>query len=587
VELRDIHQWAQKDVETALDLCDEALPVKLHSMAFSPPLLSQGSEELVRQYGALAKNHGILGAYAQTELGHGSNVAAVETAATFIPESQEFEIHSPTLTSTKWWIGSGGLVASHAIVQAQLILPHNKRMGPHLFLVQLRDADTHGPLPGILTGDIGAKAFSSSGTNDNGFIRFHRVRIPRSAMLSRFADVSENGEYTVPPHSKLSYGGMLYIRSGMITACGWQLAKAITIATRYATVRRQGGPSGKENAIIDYPSVYYRLIPLISKAYVYIILGRHLRQSFEKMSQKLASGDTSELAETHAVLSAMKSRVTASTIESLEVARRSMGGHGFLADAGAGRIYADHVPSATFEGDNYLLDHQVVRAALKAHARFKSDPHAKLSLSTRYLRTLADATPGSVNWLDPAYSIHLLERRASAIVSTYEGENEDAGAAHRLSMAVADAFVAARVGEMFRIVGDRTPQDTQNVLWKVLLLHLLMIAESALADLLAFGILKLPDAGRTNPMPMLRSEISHLCVSLLPERIALTDSFGFTDWELDSALGVYDGKVYERLWEKAQGNPLNKLDAEEVHGVYLKPILDRGRQLAGLASPKL
>jgi acyl-CoA oxidase len=65
----------------------------------------------------------------------------------------------------------------------------------------------------------------------------------------------------------------------------------------------------------------------------------------------------------------------------------------------------------------------------------------------------------------------------------------------------------------------------------------------------------------------LRSEISRLCVSLLPERIGLTDAFGFSDWELDSALGVYDGKVYERLWKRAQENPLNKFDTDEVHGV--------------------
>jgi acyl-CoA oxidase len=97
----------------------------------------------------------LLGAYAQTELGHGSNLAALETTATYLPGSQEFEIHSPTLTSTKWWIGASGLFATHAIVQAQLILPAGKAIGPHLFLVQLRDEIDHLPLPGILMGDIG------------------------------------------------------------------------------------------------------------------------------------------------------------------------------------------------------------------------------------------------------------------------------------------------------------------------------------------------------------------------------------------------------------------------------------------------
>ena len=40
----------------------------------------------------------VAGSYAQTELGHGSNVRGLETTATFIPETDEFELHSPTLT---------------------------------------------------------------------------------------------------------------------------------------------------------------------------------------------------------------------------------------------------------------------------------------------------------------------------------------------------------------------------------------------------------------------------------------------------------------------------------------------------------
>jgi acyl-CoA oxidase len=136
---------------------------------------------LIEQYGPLAKTHGILGAYAQTELGHGSNVAAVETTATFHPKSQEFEIHSPTLTSTKWWIGSGGLVASHAVVQAQLILPRNKRMGPHLFLVQLRDSEDHRLMPGIATGDIGQDiSFNACSAS---FFMFLKSQVQRLSML--------------------------------------------------------------------------------------------------------------------------------------------------------------------------------------------------------------------------------------------------------------------------------------------------------------------------------------------------------------------------------------------------------------------
>lgn len=109
----------------------------------------------------------------QTELGHGTNVSRLETTATYIPETQEFEIHSPTLTSSKWWIGALGKTATHGVVQAKLILPGGKDMGPHLFFLQLRSlgknclslethilsvqpfTDDHTVLPNIIIGDIG------------------------------------------------------------------------------------------------------------------------------------------------------------------------------------------------------------------------------------------------------------------------------------------------------------------------------------------------------------------------------------------------------------------------------------------------
>ena len=98
----------------------------------------------------------ILRAYLHTELGHGTNVPALETTATYIPATHEFEIRSPTVTSNKWWIGALGKTATHGVVQARLILPSGKDVGPHLFFVQLRSLEDHKVLPGITVGDIGA-----------------------------------------------------------------------------------------------------------------------------------------------------------------------------------------------------------------------------------------------------------------------------------------------------------------------------------------------------------------------------------------------------------------------------------------------
>jgi acyl-CoA oxidase len=52
---------------------------------------------------------------------------------------QEFILHSPTLTSTKWWPGGMGKTATHAVVMARLIVG-GRDHGPHAFIVQVRAA---------------------------------------------------------------------------------------------------------------------------------------------------------------------------------------------------------------------------------------------------------------------------------------------------------------------------------------------------------------------------------------------------------------------------------------------------------------
>lgn len=46
------------------------------------------------------------------------------------------------------------------------------------------------------------------GSVDNGYARFDHYRIPKENMLSKFAQVTEDGTYVKPPHAKLSYGGV-------------------------------------------------------------------------------------------------------------------------------------------------------------------------------------------------------------------------------------------------------------------------------------------------------------------------------------------------------------------------------------------
>ena len=89
-----------------------------------------------------------VGCYAQTELGHGSNVAGLETTATLDMQTDEFVIHSPTVTSTKYWPGGLGLWANHAVVFARCIVEGNE-YGVLPFMVQIRSLEDHLPLKGI------------------------------------------------------------------------------------------------------------------------------------------------------------------------------------------------------------------------------------------------------------------------------------------------------------------------------------------------------------------------------------------------------------------------------------------------------
>ena len=70
----------------------------------------------------MAQNMDCIGCYAQTEIGHGSDVNGLETIAVFDKKTDEFVLSTPTITATKWWPGDMGRFANHALVFAQLII---------------------------------------------------------------------------------------------------------------------------------------------------------------------------------------------------------------------------------------------------------------------------------------------------------------------------------------------------------------------------------------------------------------------------------------------------------------------------------
>lgn len=121
----------------------------LHMSMFINTLETMASEEQQKKFLPLARSFQIIGTYAQTELGHGSNLQRLETEAVFDRKTDSFIMNTPTLTATKFWPGALGRSSNYVLLMAQLYTPdRTQACGLQMFFVQIRDLDTHEPLPG-------------------------------------------------------------------------------------------------------------------------------------------------------------------------------------------------------------------------------------------------------------------------------------------------------------------------------------------------------------------------------------------------------------------------------------------------------
>lgn len=220
--------------------------------------------------------------------------------------------------------------------------------------------------------------------NDNGFAKFDKVSIPISHFLCRYAKVDGAGRYTPAGHAKIGYGSMVALRAGMPFVLGLELAKCVTIAVRYTTVRRQfhdpanpppvtdkiedGSPEGNnddddesghagELQVIRYNSVKERLVPLLAASYCYILAGHATTALYKEMLAALVAPphDATLLPEVHLLTSGLKAVLSWNVVAGMEESRKALGGHGFSIYSGIGERFAVQVPGQTYEGDKYVL----------------------------------------------------------------------------------------------------------------------------------------------------------------------------------------------------------------------------------------
>ncbi|KAL8226739.1 hypothetical protein R6Q57_016571 [Mikania cordata] len=588
--INDLH-LTEEEAKWLRHYIDEPNYTDLQWEMFVPALEGQGSEEQKRKWLPLAQTMQIIGTYAQTELAHGSNVQGLETTATFDHETDQFVIHSPTLTSSKWWPGGMAKVATHAIVYARLIIDGHF-YGVHGFIVQLRSLDDHSTLPGITVGDIGMKfGHGAYNTMDNGVLRFDRVRIPRNQMLMRMSQVTKEGKYVqsdVP--RQLVYGTMVSVRQTIVSDASKALSRAVCIATRYSAIRRQFGSidGGPETQVIDYKTQQSRLFPLLASAFAFRFVSEWLKSLHTDVKQRLEAKDFLTLPEAHACTAGLKSLTTAATADGIEECRKLCGGHGYLISSGLPELFSYYVPACTYEGENVVMMLQVARFLMKTVFEMSY----KQPVGTAdYLGRMAPLMHNNCDvqtaedWLNPSAIVEAFETRAARMIvdcsqriTKFENQEEgfaelstdlvEASLAH-CQLIVVSTFIQRLKQE---ILGKGVKQSLE-VLCYVYALYLLHKHQG---DFLATGCLTPKQASLAN------DQLKTLYSKVRPNAIALVDSFNHTDHYLSSVLGHYDGNVYPKLYEAARKDPLNESDIAEGIEQYVQPILKQKLHLAKL-----
>ncbi|EXJ54443.1 hypothetical protein A1O7_09782 [Cladophialophora yegresii CBS 114405] len=603
------HGHSLFDVITPRYGMSNASPFGIHYNLFGRTIDLMGTPEQKRKWMPLVAQGRVNGAYIQTELGHGSNVAGIQTTATFDPVDDAIVLHTPQLAAIKYWPGSIGYSATHGVVMARLLVPTPagtaagkpfKDHGIHPFLVQLRDPETGQATPGLELGDIGLKPAYNQ--NDNGYLSFDHFKIPRTDMLMGHCALDSDGKFTryLPPEAV--YGTMLSSRTFITFGAAFQLAYALTIAIRYSVVREQGslpfdnqGKASQDIPIIAYRSQQYRLFSLLSSAYAMSFASKITRKIQDDLDARLRKGDYSTVTHAHGLMAGAKAWFTTVAADGAEDARKCCGGHGYLNISGLPDIVNMVTACCTLEGDNMVMWQQTARYLMKVMDVFESvQPRtSQVPPEIAYLANdpaILCATP-----IDPASLKDL----------------------HHLSAIRAHYHVKTAHNALTEAVKEGTPKPQA---WN---LHMLLLIRAAHAHISHFVLSSFYSALPTISDAKIKPVLTQLChlfaltqlfpqlptsspttaslppaflyprfeviasqqtnallEAILPNAIALTDAWDFTDASLASALGCKDGNVYERLMSWTRQLPINArakepggFDTRESWERYIKPAL--------------
>ncbi|KAI8075645.1 acyl-CoA dehydrogenase/oxidase [Thamnidium elegans] len=561
-----------------------ALRIGVHEALFRNVVQMLGNKEQQERWVQNVNEFRIIGCFAMTELGHSSALRDMETTATYDIATDEFVINSPTITSTKWWIGMAGQTATHTVLIAQTII-NGKNVGLNWFVVQLRDTVTGNVMPNIQAGDIGSKV-GHQGV-DNGWIQFRKNRIPRTNMLTKWVSMDRKGEFTPAPNPAVMYATLIPERFSLVQITLTLTTQALTIATRYGVVRRQGN---KNQQIMDYQSHYVKLLPAISFMYM-------IQNSFETMDKQFAvltaGGEMDQMVylnhmgDMHAVSASLKGLSGAYATEILEMCRRCCGGHAYSAYNALGSLIADWGVMTTGGGDNVVLLQQATRYLiyrLSQKLEFDDYPELKYESSSSYIKR-AEELLAKDNWSvqiisDCVKDFSLIEEALHTILVKRLNSIHQAlkGGTHHddlllESVRVAElhcaAFLFSDNARKFSSVSEsKLDAGLTAIMRKMTALWGLHVLRTYGDQGYVEGFLS------PNQMKGIEKEYLELCKTMRKDVVGLTDGFGLPDFVLKAPIAKYDGDIYQSYFETLLQAP-GSVEVPSYHGKYIKPLTER------------
>lgn len=537
-------------------------------------------------------------AYAQTELGHGSDVQSLKTTATYDQTLGQFVINTPDIEAYKYWPGDLGVCANFVILYAQVIT-QGKNCGVFPLMVQIRDLKTHKLLPGIDAGDIGPKLGYKH--KDNGFLSFSNVKVPRNALLGKYVSVEPNGKFLTRGNLKIMYASMMHVRETILSGSAKSLIIGATIALRYSIVRTQfKGTDGIERPIIDYQLQKSKIFPLIAKGYAMHFTTLRIKEIIrQNLYQVQTSKNFDLMKEVHILLANGKAMYSQWSNDGLITLMQACGGHGYLISSGIGSMLHGSFPNVILEGENTVMLLQVSKELLKSYHLLQNGEGDKLAKSLRYLKNfdklIAYKMPTDlrkeafrdINMYYTIFSKMICAYILKSGIAMFDGLKK--GKKHvveeQIGVKIVDAAklngVLFTIGLFERSFRKMNEGPIKSALSKLSLLF-------AIDQLHAYAHIALETKSVSFECIDFTKEIfEELLEELTPDALVLVEAFDFPDLILNSTIGHSNGKPYENLynWAKENGS-LNQFDVHPTMLEYIK-AQEVERKKKGIPEPKL